>query len=143
MKKTPIIVRLLLSAAALNISFFAATSFGQQAKPVVSTPTAPAKADAMPASDLWRQVEVIRTAHGVPHIRAENLKAAGYALAWLQSEDYGPGTAINVLEASGRWAWVAGYERIESDFVVSRMRETAIKNYPQLAKETRDVYEGF
>jgi len=34
-----------------------------------------------PVADLWRQVEVIRTAHGVPHIRAENLKAAGYAPA--------------------------------------------------------------
>src|SRR5262245_21563529 len=46
--------------------------------------------------ELWRQVEIIRTSHGVPHIRAENLRAAGYALAWLQSEDYGPRTAMNV-----------------------------------------------
>ena len=38
-----------------------------------------------PSSELWRQVEVIRTAHGVPHIRAENLRAAGYALAWVMS----------------------------------------------------------
>ena len=30
------------------------------------------------AAELWRQVEIIRTAHGVPHIRAENLRAAGY-----------------------------------------------------------------
>lgn len=30
------------------------------------------------APELWRQVEIVRTAHGVPHIRAENLKAAGY-----------------------------------------------------------------
>jgi hypothetical protein len=28
------------------------------------------------SGELWRQVEVIRTAHGVPHIRAENLRAA-------------------------------------------------------------------
>ena len=28
------------------------------------------------APELWRQVEIIRTAHGIPHIRAENLKAA-------------------------------------------------------------------
>ena len=33
-------------------------------------------------AELWRDVEVIRTAHGVPHIRAANLRAGGYALAW-------------------------------------------------------------
>ena len=54
--------------------------------------------------ELSQQVEIIRTAYGVPHIRAENMKAAGYALAWLQLEDYGPQTAMNVLGASGRSA---------------------------------------
>src|SRR5262245_37347216 len=64
------------------------------------TNNTPARRSAQtPAAELWRQVEIIRTAHGVPHIRAENLRAAGYALAWLQSEDYGPRTAMNVLEA--------------------------------------------
>src|SRR5690606_9456557 len=56
------------------------------------------------SAQLWQQVEVIRTAHGVPHIRAENLRAAGYALAWMQLEDYGPGTALNLLRSSGRMA---------------------------------------
>lgn len=95
------------------------------------------------SSELWRQVEVIRTAHGVPHIRARSLRAAGYALAWLQSEDYGPETAMNVLEASGRWASVAGYERIESDFNVLRERKKTEKKYLRLTKDVRDVYEGF
>jgi hypothetical protein len=36
-----------------------------------------ANAGQAPAEELWRQVEIIRTAHGVPHIRAENLRAAG------------------------------------------------------------------
>ena len=93
--------------------------------------------------ELWRQVEVIRTAHGVPHIRAENLRAAGYALAWMQCEDYGATTPIKILEASGRWASVAGYERAESDFYVLRHRERTLNNYPRLSKDVRDVYEGF
>src|SRR5262245_19540730 len=68
--------------------------------------------------ELWRQVEIIRTAHGVPHIRAENLRAAGYALAWLQSEDYGSRTALNVLEARGELAKLTGSrDNIESDFL--------------------------
>lgn len=92
---------------------------------------------------LWRQVEVIRTAYGVPHIRAKNLRAAGYALAWLQSEDYGPQTAMGMLRASGRLASVAGYAQIESDFAVLRQRERTSKNYRPLSKDVREVYEGF
>ena len=34
--------------------------------------------------DLSGRVEVIRTAYGVPHIRAADLRAMGYALAWVQ-----------------------------------------------------------
>src|SRR2546421_12876807 len=66
--------------------------------------------------ELWRQVEILRTAHGVPHIRAENLRAAGDALAWLQSEDYGPRTALNVLRARRQRARIAGRGYLESDF---------------------------
>lgn len=95
------------------------------------------------AAELWRQVEVIRTAHGVPHIRARNLRAAGYALAWLQCEDYGTATPMELLEASGRWASVEGYQRLESDFLVARYRERLVRNYPKISKETRDIYEGF
>ncbi len=95
------------------------------------------------AEEIWKEVEVIRTANGVPHIQAKNLRAAGYALAWLQSVDYGDRSAMSVLAASGRWASVAGYERIDSDFNVRRQREKASGKYATLSKEVRDVYEGF
>jgi acyl-homoserine-lactone acylase len=94
-------------------------------------------------TELWRDVEVVRTAHGVPHIRAKNLRAAGYALAWVQLEDYGLPAAQDVLEASGRWATVDGYQRVESDFVVQRQRDKTAKNYHLLSKDVREVYEGF
>ncbi|MEO8647855.1 MAG: penicillin acylase family protein [Acidobacteriota bacterium] len=93
--------------------------------------------------DLWRQVEIIRTTHGVPHIRAQNLRAAGYALAWVQAEDYGRQAAMDVLEGSGRWSTVEGYQRVESDFVVGRQREKTEGNYGRLSKDVRDMYEGF
>lgn len=93
--------------------------------------------------DLGRNVEIIRTAHGVPHIRAKDLRAAGYALAWVMLEDYGQPAAMDVLEASGRWATVEGYQRVESDLIVQRQREKTAKNYPSLSKDVRDVYEGF
>ena len=124
--------------AVAAIAFLAATVPGQATKSVAAI------AKKSPAAELWRQVEVIRTAHGVPHIRAENLRAAGYALAWLQCEDYGTTTPIEILEASGRWASVEGsVERIESDFIVLGQRERSLKNYHLLSKDVRDVYEGF
>ncbi len=96
-----------------------------------------------PAPELWRQVEIVRTAHGVPHIRAENLRAAGYALAWLQLEDYGPRTALNVLRAHGQMATLFGRDSIESDFVFQRARARAVETYHLLDQETRDLYDGF
>jgi acyl-homoserine-lactone acylase len=93
--------------------------------------------------ELWREVEIIRTTHGVPHIRAENLRAAGYALAWLQLEDYGPRTARNVLRARGEMGRLFGRDSMNSDFNARRARRRAIATYHRLDQETRDVYEGF
>ena len=93
--------------------------------------------------ELWRQVEVIRTAHGVPHIRAENLRAAGYALAWVMSEDYGPRTGLRLLAARGELSRVEGRARLDADFENLRARDRAIETYHLLDGETRDVYDGF
>ena len=38
-------------------------------------------------NDLSARVEIIRTTYGVPHIRARDLKAFGYGLAWVQLEE--------------------------------------------------------
>ncbi|HEX6190207.1 MAG TPA: penicillin acylase family protein [Pyrinomonadaceae bacterium] len=129
-------VCLLLSL--ITVGFFTRTAPGQAAP---STPNS--QIDQSTGTQLWRQVEIIRTSHGVPHIRAENLRAAGYALAWLQSEDYGPRTAMNVLEARGQLALVNGYAGIESDFLALPLRNRVIQTYHLLDQETRDVYEGF
>ena len=94
-------------------------------------------------ADLSRQVEIIRTAHGVPHIRAKNLRAAGFALAWVQCEDYGPRTPQSILQSSGRWASVEGAERSESDFFILRHRARTLVKYNSLSRDVRDVYEGF
>jgi acyl-homoserine-lactone acylase len=93
--------------------------------------------------ELWRQVEVIRTAHGVPHIRADNLRAAGYALAWIMSEDYGPRTGMRLLGARGELARFDGRARLDADFENRRARARAIATYHLLDPETRDIYDGF
>ncbi len=96
-----------------------------------------------PDDEPWQRVEVIRTEKGVPHIRAKDLYAAGYALAWLQSEDYGSQTGMRLLAASGRWASIGGYERMDSDFAIRRLRAKAEPKYGSLSKDVRDVYDGF
>jgi acyl-homoserine-lactone acylase len=103
----------------------------------------PALVHGQATSDLWKQVEIIRTAHGVPHIRAENLRAAGYALAWLQLEDYGPRTAMQILRASGRMGLVFGRDSMEQDFTARRARGRAVESYARLEPNTRDIYDGF
>jgi acyl-homoserine-lactone acylase len=136
MKKLLAISSLLIAAVGF-ISFSILAHEKAAASPV-------ANAGQAPAEELWRQVEIIRTAHGVPHIRAENLRAAGYALAWLQSEDYGPRTAMNVLEARGQLAMVIGSrDNIEADFLAQPVRNRAMQTYHLLDQETQDVYEGF
>jgi acyl-homoserine-lactone acylase len=93
--------------------------------------------------ELWRQVEIRRTAQGVPHIHAENLRAAAYALAWVQLEDYGAGIARGLLRARGEMGLYFGRDSMQSDFVNRRAHARAIETHHLLDQETRDVYAGF
>lgn len=97
----------------------------------------------LPGEGLSKQVEIIKTGYGVPHIRANNMKAAGFALAWLQSEDYGNALGMSILSSSGRAASVIGQQRVENDFAIIRQREKSKDRYPTLSQDVRDVYEGF
>ena len=96
-----------------------------------------------PAPALASQVEVRRTAHGVPHIKAENLEAAGYALAYVQLEDYGPRVAFGLLRARGEMGRWFGRDSMESDFNARLEYARAVDAYPLLDDETRAVYAGF
>jgi acyl-homoserine-lactone acylase len=95
------------------------------------------------APELWREVEIIRTAHGVPHVRADNLRAAGYALGWLQCEDYGSVTPGRLWATRGQTARVTGRAGIEADFNALRERARAMETFHLLEPETRDFYDGF
>jgi acyl-homoserine-lactone acylase len=93
--------------------------------------------------ELWREVEIIRTAHGVPHVRADNLRAAGYALGWLQCEDYGSVTPGRLWATRGQTARVTGRAGVETDFNALRERARAMETFHLLEPETRDFYDGF
>ena len=102
-----------------------------------------AQTDMSTATDLSRQVEIRRTKYGVPHIRAENLKAAYFALAYVQLEDYGPRVALGLLRGRGEIGRFFGRDSADSDFLARRQYARAVETYPLLEQETRDVYEGF
>ena len=76
----------------------------------------PATPSQLTAATLMRQVEVRRTTYGVPHIKADNLVAAGYAEAYVQSEDYGARVAMSLLKARGELARWFGRDSINSDY---------------------------
>src|SRR5215211_7283857 len=100
-------------------------------------------AQAPGSADLARQVEVRRTTYGVPHIRARNLVAANYALAYVQLEDYGARVATGLLRARGEMGRWFGRDSMESDFGTQREYALAVENYARLEQPTRDAYEGF
>src|SRR5687768_2349337 len=93
--------------------------------------------------ELARRVEVRRTAFGVPHIKAEDLRAAAYALAYVQLEDHGPRVAIGLLRARGEMGRWFGRDSMDGDFSAKRDYAVALERYAQLDQSTRDVYEGF
>lgn len=98
---------------------------------------------AQPATDYASHVEIRRTAHGVPHIRADNLGSAEYALAWVQSEDYGARVALDLLRSRGEMGRWFGRDSIEHDFAARLAYERAVETYPFVDRDTREVYEGF
>lgn len=92
---------------------------------------------------LAAQVEIRRTEYGVPHILAPNLRAAAFALAYVQLEDHGPGIIERMNAARGRSALVDGAERIDADAAARlRLRRAAV-TFDSLQQDTRDVYDGF
>jgi acyl-homoserine-lactone acylase len=104
--------------------------------------TAPVASQTDP-NDLSARVEIIRTAYGVPHIRAQDLRAFGYGLAWVQLEDYGPMVALGILRGKGQLGRVFARDSMESDFTARVLHARARDRYPDLDQATRDVYEGF
>jgi acyl-homoserine-lactone acylase len=102
-----------------------------------------AQAQAQAARELAQQVEIRRTTYGVPHIKAENLKAFGYALAYVQLEDHGPRVAFGLFRGRGEMGRWFGRDSMESDFFAKRSYALAVQHYADLEQATRDVYEGF
>jgi len=110
---------------------------------LLTTAVSAAAQTAPAVPDYARQVEIRRTTHGVPHIKAENLAAAAYALGYVQLEDYGARVAMGLLRARGEMGRWFGRDSMDGDFGAQREYALAVENYARLEQPTRDVYEGF
>ena len=94
-------------------------------------------------SPLAEQVLIRRTEYGVPHIKADNLRAVAYGLAWCELEDYGEKVVKPLIAARGDMALIDGYEAIDRDFVNQLGYQRTLEAYGQLYRPTRDLLEGF
>jgi len=98
-------------------------------------------------SVLSNQAEITRTARGIPHIRAENPAAAGFALGWVQMEDYGIRVVDLLLSARGETARHygpgSGDARVTADLRARRTLEQARFAFPTLPEDLQGIYTGF
>ena len=96
--------------------------------------------------DLAQQVTIRRTAYGVPHILAENERAAGFGMGFAQAEDHGLNIMRSVLRARGEQAkWFGTKKDIEEDFRNRQFRvyARAVETYHLLDADWREMIEGF
>ena len=108
----------------------------------VVTGVAPASS-ADTAKALSARVEVVRTEYGIPHIYAEDWKAFGFAMGWVQSEDYGDQVAIGIVRRRGEYGRYTGRDSIRGDFAGREAHAVAVARYSSLEPRVRAVYEGF
>ncbi len=108
----------------------------------VVTGVAPASS-ADTAKVLSARVEVIRTEYGIPHIYAEDWKAFGFAMGWVQSEDYGDQVAVGIVRRRGEYGRYTGRDSIGGDFAGREAHAVAVARYSSLEPRARAVYEGF
>jgi acyl-homoserine-lactone acylase len=95
------------------------------------------------AAALSQRVEVVRTEFGIPHIFAEDWKAFGFAMGWVQSEDYGSQVAIGLVKDRGVWGRFTGRDSVGGDFAAREAHAVAVARYADVGPRARAMYEGF
>ncbi len=93
--------------------------------------------------DLAQRVEIRRTDYGVPHIRADNLAAAFFGLAYCHVEDYGERVVMALVRARGELARYLGPDSLDADFRNRRTFARAVETYHLFDPDTRHVFAGY
>jgi acyl-homoserine-lactone acylase len=103
-------------------------------------------AEPTPEHPLAKQVQIRRTAYGVPHITGATFEAAAFGLAYCQAEDHFPNILEGYIAARGELAATyGGKENAVKDLQTRRfrVRARAIETYHRLEPEFRELAEGF
>jgi len=136
-----------LAAAALAALAASAPTPAAAQGPALAHPRAPAAT--RPPRQVQRsapyasRVEIFRTAYGVPHVRARDIGALGYGMAWAQLEDFGFRVASNLIRGRGELGRYFGHDSIETDFHFRQTHRFAVDRLGQLQQQTRDLYAGW
>ena len=104
---------------------------------------APAPAAAQAPAPYPIRVEIRRTAFGVPHVRARDIAALGYGMAWAQLEDFGFTVVSYLIRGRGELGRYFGRDQIETDFHFRRTHRFAVEHFDRLQQQTRDLYAGW
>ena len=101
------------------------------------------------AQGISDEVIIRRTEFGVPHIQAKNLMAAGFAMGYLQMEDYGRRVTDGLIRGRGEWAKYheltgrALENQLDNDAAKQLLHVRAVETFALLRKETRDLIQGY
>jgi penicillin amidase len=90
-------------------------------------------------------VEILRDQYGIPHIRAESLEDASFALGFVQAQDRLWQMEMNRRIASGRLAEVVGPAGLEIDRFLRTLgvRRVAEANLDGFGADTRKLLEAY
>lgn len=95
------------------------------------------------AQNLSEKVTIRRTAYGVPHIIADDLKAVAFGLAYAELEDRGEKVVLPLLRSKGVLAKYTDIENADQDLYAKLVLEHTRNTYHLLNQDTRDILEGF
>ena len=88
-------------------------------------------------------VTIRRTAYGVPHILADNLKSVAFGLAYAECEDRGEKVIEPLIRARGVYAKFTSDEYADMDMYAKLTQSLTRNTYHLLSQDTRDVLDGF
>lgn len=88
------------------------------------------------SGEVANEVEIIRDAHGVPHIRAATDEAAFYGLGYASAEDRLVQMHLALLAAQGRMSEIAGAATLDQDI---KMRTWGFWTHAQEAADNLDA----
>ncbi len=112
-----------------------------------------AESRAADAASLAAQVQIRRTAYGVPHIQADTLEAVAFGFGYCQAEDHWPNILRGMIGVRGELAATFGPDEakdgdgknLKSDLFNRQFRvyQRAVDSYHKLDPDYRAMCEGF